>query len=278
MVWRLLRPSLLAPVFVVLSTSPTLAVAQAVLKGTVRSDSAAQPLAGVEVIAEGSVRQTVSDRSGRYLLTGLPFGPRSVLFRSVGFAPVLRGVILLKDDTVHLDVTMARGGTAQELPPVEVTSRPEPASMGLRDGFEERRRLGFGKFIDSTVLRRNEHRRLADLLRGIPGIAFVLERRLCRGTQGGFMPPGGRCGPAELRAMSGRSGRGCYTTIFLDGHVFYRSDDSPMSRPPPDWNHEFFVTEVEKVEVYRSAAELPNEFSGASSQCGVIVLWSRRGG
>lgn len=46
---------------------------------------------------------------------------------------------------------------------------------------------------------------------------------------------------------------------------------------PLDWSRDFFVPEYQAVEAYRSAAEVPTEFSGASSQCGVVVLWTRRG-
>ncbi|MGQ0702662.1 MAG: hypothetical protein ACT4PM_05965, partial [Gemmatimonadales bacterium] len=152
--------------------------------------------------------------------------------------------------------------------------------MGLREGFEERRRMGFGKFIDSTVLRANEHRRVVDLLRGISGIRFVLRSPSCA--------PGGRtCAPPELWALSGRTARvggECPATIMMDGNTIYESNDhrdprtGVLLKPPPHWNREFYVSEFEAIEVYRSAAELPIEFSGPSGQCGVIMLWTRRGG
>ncbi|MGQ0702663.1 MAG: carboxypeptidase-like regulatory domain-containing protein [Gemmatimonadales bacterium] len=85
---------------------------QAVLAGTVRQDSGGRPLAGVEVIPEGTNRRTTTDATGRFVLGGLPFGPRAVLFRMVGFRPVRQGVILLRGDTVRVDVTLGQRGSA----------------------------------------------------------------------------------------------------------------------------------------------------------------------
>jgi hypothetical protein len=40
--------------------------------------------------------------------------------------------------------------------------------------------------------------------------------------------------------------------------------------------NEFTALDLEVIEVYRSAAEVPGEFSG-DANCGVLVLWTRRG-
>jgi len=244
---------------------------QGTLTGTVRRDSGGVSLPGVEIIAQGTGRQTTTDKAGQFVLSGLPFGPVTILVRSVGFRPVERGVILLRGDTARLDVTLS-GESVQNLPPVTTRATPEPPrGMGTRESFEERRKLGFGKFIDSTVLRRNEHRRMVDLIRGIPGIQFVYVPVLdCTTARW-------KC-PRELYARGTRAGRisgDCFATIIEDGMMIYRSDASRGN--PPDWNREFYINEYEAVEVYRSAAELPVEFGGTSGQCGVIVLWTRRG-
>ena len=35
--------------------------------------------------------------------------------------------------------------------------------------------------------------------------------------------------------------------------------------------------DIEAIEVYRSASEVPARFTTAASNCGVILIWSRRG-
>ncbi len=257
---------------VLLLHSPVLLAAQQGILAGVVHDSGGAPLPGVEVLVQGSGRQTTTDKAGQFVLTGLPFGPMTVLIRSVGFRPIERGVILLKGDTARLDLTLT-AESAQTLPAITTKARRDPPrGMGIRESFEERRKLGFGKFIDSTVLRRNEHRRMVDLLRGIPGITFVW-------APIPDCPPGDlkRC-PRELYARGTRTGRisgGCFATIIEDGMMIYRSDGGLGY--PPDWSREFYINDYEAVEVYRSAAEMPIEFNGSSSQCGVIVLWTRRG-
>ncbi|HJR36556.1 MAG TPA: hypothetical protein VJ817_16485, partial [Gemmatimonadales bacterium] len=54
-----------------------------------------------------------------------------------------------------------------------VTVSPDrPRGLGL-EAFEERRRLGFGRFIDSATLRRNEQVPLVQMLGRLQGIEFA---------------------------------------------------------------------------------------------------------
>jgi len=63
-------------------------------------------------------------------------------------------------------------------------------------------------------------------------------------------------------------------SVMLDGTWLYVSGSTMKV---PDFSRDINIAELDLVEVYRSAAETPGEFSGASAACGVIVLWSRRG-
>ena len=262
--------------FLFFLVAPATASAQAVLKGLVRQDSTGVPLSEVEVIAEGAGRQTTSDRSGRFLLRELPYGPQTILFRKIGFRPARRGVVLLRGDTTRLDVLLI-SEAAQRLEPIAVVGRSERPEPGVRQEFEERRRLGFGAFIDSTVLRANEHRRVPDLLRAIAGIQIVRTQACNAQTFA--------CGPLGLYARGTRGnpvrftqGRGtmpCWASIVVDGQVKYR--DGASLGPPPELESEFSISELEAIEVYRSSAEYPPEFSGTVGSCGLIVFWTRRG-
>lgn len=242
--------------------------AQTILAGTVRQDSTGRPLAGVEVLLVGSDRNTVTDAAGRYAMSGLPSGRRVAMFRSVGFLPVRMFVLLGQPDTVWANPMMIARTT--ELEPLVVTAKPAaPRGLGV-EAFEERRKLGFGKFIDSTDLRRNEHLPLLSLLDRLQGIGF------------GRYP--GELGAvvAVSRRRSGPMGEPCYMTVFLDGVQLYIGQAPGLGgvdterRPPPDLKR-FDVASLEAVEVYRGAGELPIEFGGTGSACGAIVLWTRRG-
>lgn len=41
--------------------------------------------------------------------------------------------------------------------------------------------------------------------------------------------------------------------------------------------NEFSALDLQAIEVYRSAAEVPGEFGGIGSRCGALVMWTKRG-
>lgn len=245
---------------------------QAVLTGLVREDATGRLLSGVEIVVEGSSRSTVTDKAGEYAFGSVPKGRQVVLFRSVGFHPVRIRVDLGEGAVSRLDAILVPFGV--RLDPLEVKGK-QPGGMG-REAFEERRRLGFGRFIDSLELRRSEDRRLSDLLRAHNGISIAQNRY----------------------AVSTRTG--CYMQIIYDEQTIYspakytppppppsgfttsRDRNTRPSRaisqpPPPDINT-FSVSGLDAVEVYRSLSDTPLQFGGSGAGCGTLVLWSRRGG
>jgi len=136
---------------------------QTVLTGVVREDSSRRALAGVEVVLLGYGVTTTSDAAGRFVLGQLPVGYQVVLFRSVGYEPTwFRFIVGKKQDTTRAEATLIPF-RAQQLEPIEVSARSRPPDPF--DAFESRRRRGFGKFIDSATIRRNEFLSLESLLR-----------------------------------------------------------------------------------------------------------------
>jgi hypothetical protein len=223
---------------------------QVVATGVVTDASTKLPLAGVEVLIDGHNRPAITDAEGRYLIQRVPDGNRIVLFRLVGYRPVREMVSFKSGDTTVVDAVMI--GLAVELDSILVRGSPGRArgvGFGL-EAFEERRMKGFGIFLDSTLLRRNEHRDLADVVRGNPGISISPRQR-----GGGYFIAAGR-GPSR-----------CIVQIYLDG----------MRMPVPTKTNFVSVSDLLAVEVYRSAAEVPLEYGGPRAGCGVVLLWTRRG-
>ena len=126
--------------------------------------------------------------------------------------------------------------------------------------------MGFGIFFDTTLIRRSEHRRLDDLLQGQLGVAVSPQRA---GDGGRYILSGRR------RAIDGTLN--CYMQFYLDGIAIGRGGVAGVSPISPVSTGMFPLSSVEKVEVYRSAAEVPPEYGGASAGCGVVLIWSRRG-
>jgi len=244
--------------------APVPLVAQGVLTGIIRDDSTGAPLAGVEVLLVGTSLRAVTGGEGRYLLSGVPAGRQEALVRLVGYLPIRAGLFVTAGDTVRANATLIRSEV--ELAPLVVTEEmARPRGMG-REAIEERRRLGMGLHFDSAVLRQNTHRDLGDLLQGRTGVA-VSPRQ-----------PGGGYFLLSSRSRDPVTGQfDCYMQIYLDGMPVGRGGKAGTNGVRPESTRLFELASLEAVEVYRSAAEVPPEFGGASGGCGVVLLWSRRG-
>jgi hypothetical protein len=261
--------------FLLVAWSPL--AGQAVLTGLVREDATGRVLSGVEILVEGSSLIAVSDQAGEYAFQSVPRGAQVVLFRSVGFRPIRIRVELGEGGVARLDAILVPFAVQLD-PLVTSTEVKQPKGMG-REAFEERRNMGFGKFIDSLELRRSEDRRLSDLLRRHNGVVIAQNRY----------------------AMSTRTG--CFMQVIYDEQSVYSpaaytpsaiaaapatgpagatSRSTRTARPLPPSNlfdiNTFSVSNLEAVEIYRSLSDTPLQFGGASAGCGTLVLWSRRGG
>lgn len=239
------------------------ATAQAVLQGVVREDSTARPLEGIEVLVTGTPHRATTNASGRYLLEGLPAGLYQVIFRGVGHLPERIDVRLVDGETTRANAMLVRSEVV--LDPIEVTGEILTGLAGR--GFEERRRMGVGRFYDSEELRRMEHLTVGDVLRRKGGVEIKSDGRVMVA-----MNPASRNQMGQLN---------CYMSVFLDGHLHWRggnqfTPDELRDRPPPDLATLLSVHQVEAIEVYRSSAQLPVQFGGTSGQCGAVVIWTRR--
>jgi hypothetical protein len=61
----------------------------------------------------------------------------------------------------------------------------------------------------------------------------------------------------------------CLPDVYLDS--IPRPEASELDQIITPWN-------IEGIEVDRGSSEVPAKFTTAGSNCGVILLWSRRGG
>jgi len=271
-----------APLLVLLL--PGSLLGQAVVTGIVREDSTGRRLPGVDVIIEGTAQRAVTDETGRFALRLVP-GGYVALFRLIGFAPVRLAVRVGELDTIFANASLVP--SALPLPPLEVEAKPDgPRGLGL-EAFEERRRMGFGRFIDSTVLRRSEHLSLADMLRRVQGVQLVA-----------LDDPRNIKHIAVSTRRFGLTWDGpttCPMQIVLDGVVVYRTqapvriparlpsgDPNPavpieaMHGPKPPYVEDWAIRNLVAIEVYRGASETPIEFGGPGAACGTIVLWTRQ--
>jgi hypothetical protein len=182
---------------------------------------------------------TTTDSSGRFMLTGLAPGVRTLDVSAVGYAPATWRLMLAPGQvlTQVFELTLL----AYQLPDVVVKER------GLRRfaAFERRRQAGIGYFLTREQIERRAPATLVDVLVMVRGVQQV-------------------CLSNDCIAKMVRSPPGCYPQYFIDG----TESTSYFARntPPHD---------VEGIEIYRGSSETPGEFQGSNSGCGVIVIWTK---
>jgi TonB-dependent starch-binding outer membrane protein SusC len=236
------------------------AAQQPLIQGVVIDDESGAPLSGASVNVSPPARQTQTDSLGRFRLRSLP-GQRLLRVTALGY------------DTVVAEIDPSAGGeveirmTRRAVPVAGLTVTGVSRSRGL-GGFEARRagHTGSGRFMDRRALAQRESSPLAEVLRGqIPGL------RLIRGRGGELYAASGTANaPGALRGPP----RPCYTQVFVDGVRVYGQRSSGEDNPT-DLN-QYGPAALEALEFYRHASSTPVEFRTETSQCGTLVLWTRR--
>jgi Carboxypeptidase regulatory-like domain len=243
------------------------------LRGVITSRGDDSPVKGVDVWAVSLDRHAQSDSAGAFRFDGLPAGQLLFEFRRVGF-DVRRDTITLEAGK-ELFRRVSLASNAQRLDTVRtVAGEQQYLSPALR-GFEQRRLSGNGgRFISDSVLRANDSKTLADVLRGRMAGATVTT-----GFRGARVLASTRkqCfGPVVTEC----SGNMCYVEIHVDGVLVYYPNmtEHRVKDPtfqPPDLSR-MAVTEFAGVEFYADAASMPIEMHTSSDEgCGSLWLWTR---
>lgn len=223
----------------------TLIRGDAKVRGTVR-DTAGKMVNGARIVLSGDESQTTTTSAGNFAMSSLPPGTWMMEARAVGYQP-LRFVVDLRDSLeASTDLNLLA------LTPTVDTVRVQADKWTRQmEGFEQRRKVGMGGyFLDEKKIVDRNTTRMADLLRGTPGVSIQ---------------PGNSSGRDQVR-LRGVQGTGkCFPNVFLNG-VYTAVDNGiidDLIRPD----------EVRAVEVYPGTATLPIEFQRPNG-CGSIAIWT----
>lgn len=172
-----------------------------------------------------------------------------------------------------------------KLDTVKTTDRAPGRVLVGRDAFDERRYRGFGHFYDSTELSKRSVAHLDGLLQGENGLA-VVRPPICT-PPGPAMNPNihhNNCVTSSAARVAVTRGF-CAMKLLLDGRVLSDGGEIDTRDTNFDRRHNWMTVldldtvdlgSMEKIEVYRRSEEIPLEFKGNDTECGLIVLWSRR--
>jgi hypothetical protein len=249
-------------------------------------DSAGNPIQHAVLSVVGESLRVVTDSTGHFRLL-VPPGPKLLAARSLGYRPLMWAVTLVSGQESVQRINLSQ--LSIMLPGITVVAQRYVPSR-LR-GFEQRRRLGFGRFMDREQIDRQVVMRAADLLRQIPGVrvdrsrndplSYVVSFARCNlsavfpgatpahGEVGGTQVIGNSKLGKEIGPGSGPSLGAARTRssvgVYIDGFRVPGDPGEALSM--------INANDVEAIEVYRGPSELPAEFM--SDDCAAIVIWTR---
>lgn len=221
------------------------------LHGRVTDHTSHAPIRGAQIILEADGRFVTSDSTGHYDFADIPKGIVELSIRAARF-PVVHYTLRLIGTSgwaqdIELDSTRAPSGVAH-LAPVAVTADAPEVNFRMRD-FELRRASGRGQYLTDEQIQRSGASNIQDAVRGMRGVDLD-----CSGTA--F---------AGCRIRMARAPQRCSPEYYVDGQV---DNDFGPSTP---------IRDVIGIEVYTGPTDVPGEFAGRNSGCGVVVLWTRSG-
>jgi hypothetical protein len=201
-------------------------------------DETGQPIADAEVVdlfIDGIARTEVHG-----LVELSHFQSRhdsvAVRVRKLGYTDTAFVVMVGPSDTVPVQINLRKAAVG--LPTVTTEAVGASAlSMHMQE-FEDRRKMGFGKYILPAEMRRNDDRNIKDIL---IAHGIVMNPHGCRGS----------------------------VKVILNGNPSTTAGEREMALRDTGAN-------FEAVEFYTPAAT-PLQFGGTAAQmsCGVVVLWTR---
>jgi hypothetical protein len=214
------------------------------VRGTI-NDELSQPLENAVLSVPGSGQSQRTSATGRFDLPGLATGTQLIDIRAIGFEPLRIPVNIFEGDSLERTFALTK---VAKLATVEVrAARARMLGQEMID-FEQRRKVGLGRYFGPEDLNALNPLRMGVLFERVPGVRVVQD---------------GMYGDRILMPGTGFQ-QYCSPDIWLDG--FRISNDGTLDFIIPPY-------QLRAVEVYSRAGSIPAQYQ-TTSGCGVIVLWS----
>lgn len=245
--------------------------------GMVLVDSLKTPIVLAEVSIVDLGKTTISDTKGAFAIHGIPAGEHHVVVRRVGYGPFDTKITFADHATLTRDVLLPR---AVRLDSVVVKSTSLAREL---EDFEHNRKLGFGHFWTREDLEKLRDRSLASIFSETPGLAvikgvgsaaWIAARRGNKSLGSAFSKTGAYPVDSVEKRLGALEGT-CYSSVYLDGHRVFRPTPGRLQMGmfnlaliSPD--------QIEAIEYYAGPAETPQQYNDSDSDCGVLVIHTRR--
>ena len=221
-----------------------------ILTAMVADKSTAMAIPGAEVRIPALRLATVSDSGGAATFRNLDDGVVRIAVTREGYVPKHVTVLLGVSDSTEIVLMMEP--ETHELDEVTVIA---PRSKPYLREFDVRRTQGLGRFLTETQLDSARHDFLADFIaRRFPGVR----------AEWNPSHLSVRFGRAGYTALSEKStSKSCTVRVYIDDMVAQPGDVGALR-----------ATDVAGVEYHSNAP--PVQYRTAGSQCGVILVWTKR--
>ncbi|HEX9564565.1 MAG TPA: carboxypeptidase regulatory-like domain-containing protein [Gemmatimonadaceae bacterium] len=210
-----------------------------------------QPIPGARVALLNGANEARTNERGEFTLSRLPQGTHTIEARAVGYVPgqAIVNVVAFRRDVAEL---VLEDVTAYLLDPVRVAA-VRRLDAAARVGFERRRRMGSGYFLDESVLDTIRAMTFKDLVRRIPGLQFVRGRTITDSWR------------EHIEFTLGGRSEPCLPVVYLDGAQLLQAET--------DLDGIIHPGAVRRIEVYHRPGSVPAEFR-INEPCGVIAIWT----
>ena len=227
------------------------------LEGVVTEGAHGAPLEGVSVVVLDQARAAETDATGGFLFRNLAPGAHVLRSEGLGYGARSDTLEVQAGRITHVVVPL----TARPIELQGLAVRVEHRALRLdREGFYARRLRETGLYFTRDDVEKRQPLVVTDLLEGLPG---VYVQRM--GPEWGVVLRGGRA-----TRFAGLTRGGCGPIVWIDDNAVPRRMEGPTTL-----NDLVSPDQIEGMEVYRSAAEVPTRYNGRDSACGVIVIWTR---
>ena len=246
----------------------------ATLSGVVLADVNGQPMADVEVAIPELQKNVFTNERGAFRINDIPSGTRVVVARKIGYKELTTSVAFAGTQTVERSMMLSR---------VAVLDTVVVAERGLIE-FEENRKIGLGRFLTRADLEALNGQPIASRMQAFPSVAIIRGRS----SQGWILTSRPRLTKGGLWCPEPRSQElvdglkcGCYPQVYLDKALMnpptlqMLGGQRTRVTPPFDVNS-IPSTMIEAVEWYAGPSQTPTNYSTLGSDCGVLVIHTRR--
>lgn len=244
------------------------------IHGTVVRHADGAPVPGAMVLVRRvddgrPLHSSVTNQDGRFRFIHPDRNTEEVelIVEHVAYGRISEVVGFRAEEQIHLEVVLTEHPV--DIAPIVVTERRRGFLADM--GFYDRVDRGAGLVIQREEIERRVPGRITDLMQGRSGWRVM---RTPDGKQDiritGPVRLQGECQPAIWvdGALARAGGEPRKSGTVTGGTLFVQPQLSEIVSPE----------EVEAIELYNGAAGMPMQYGGSNASCGVVLIWTRRGG